>query len=110
MMQLTPGCAVSLYRSFCRWADGALVGQNAEWIFLIGFCPMLAIPLFGEWWSILSLIVGAGWVTFLVWRIWVIARTGYIGGDAADLRDIRVARKKPWKKRRKRDDGRPPMN
>ena len=78
-----------MYRSFCLWADGMQAGSllSGKLLYVIGLIPMFAVPLIGDWWWIPSSIFAVTWGAFLVWRLWVMARTGYIGGDLSIFRD-----------------------
>lgn len=77
------------YRAFCLWADGMQAGNLAsgKLLYIIGLLPMFAIPVIGNWWWIPSSIFALAWVSFMLWRFWVMARTGYIGGDLSIFRD-----------------------
>ncbi|QNA85058.1 hypothetical protein G4G27_14425 [Sphingomonas sp. So64.6b] len=84
------------YRSFCLWADGMQAGSSGsdKLIYLMGVIPMFAVPLIGEWWLIPASIFAFAWMAFLLWRFWVMARTGYVGGDLSVLREAEAIEKK----------------
>lgn len=76
---------MSLYGALCRRVDGMLAPTPSRMMVVIAVIPLLATPLIGAWWWIPSLIFAAASLIFLLWRASMIARTGYIGADAADL-------------------------
>ncbi|MBY8825051.1 hypothetical protein [Sphingomonas colocasiae] len=79
---------MSLYHALCRRVDGMLAPTPSRMMAVIPVIPLLATPLIGAWWWIPSLIFAVAWLIFLLWRASVIAKTGLIGADAADLERI----------------------
>ncbi len=74
---------MSLYRILCRWTDTGLAGDGMFRLFIVA--PLWAAGLIASWWWPPGLVLGLGWIGFVLWRGTALARTGYIGADAADI-------------------------
>ncbi|MGV3478584.1 MAG: hypothetical protein ACO1O3_01440 [Sphingobium sp.] len=81
---------MSLYKTLCRWTDTGLGGDQFFQLVLIA--PLWAAGAIAIWWWPPGVALGLGWIGFVLWRGTVLARTGYIGADAADIERAAEAR------------------
>jgi hypothetical protein len=68
--------------------------DSGKLLYLMGIIPMFAVPVIGKWWLIPASIFAFAWMALLLWRFWVMARTGYVGGDLSMLREAEFIEKK----------------
>jgi hypothetical protein len=85
---------VTIYQRFRIWVDevqsGSLYAEKLQ--YAAGAFPLFATPIFGDWWLIPGVVIAIAWMAFLLWRLWLMAKTGLI---ASDVPQGRLVEKRP---------------
>lgn len=81
---------MTIYQRFLIWVDEVQSGglDAGKLLYAAGAFPLFAIPIFGDWWLIPGVMIAALWMCFLLWRLWLMAKTGMIASDVPQGRLI----------------------
>jgi hypothetical protein len=74
---------VTIYQRFRIWVDEVQSGSlyAGKLLYVVGAFPLFATPLFGDWWRVPGVAIAVAWMAFLLWRLWLMAKTGLIASD-----------------------------
>lgn len=88
---------MTIYQRFRIWVDEVQSGSlyAGKVLYVAGAFPIAATPIFGDWWRIPALAIAIGWMAFLLWRLWLMAKTGLIASDVPQGRLIENAETNP---------------
>ena len=81
---------MTIYQRFRIWVDEVQSGSlyAGKLLYAAGAFPLFATPVFGDWWRIPGVMIAALWMCFLLWRLWLMAKTGMIASDVPQGRLI----------------------
>jgi hypothetical protein len=81
---------MTIYQRFRIWIDEVQSGglYAGKLLYAAGSFSLFATALFGNWWRIPGVAIAVGWMAFLLWRLWLMAKTGLIASDVLQGRSI----------------------
>jgi hypothetical protein len=84
---------VTIYQRFRIWVDEVQSGSlyAGKLLYAAGAFPLFATPIVGDWSRIPGVVIAALWMCFLLWRLWLMAKTGLIASDVPQGRLIERA-------------------
>ena len=84
------GGFMTIYQRLRIWVDEIQSGglHAGKLLYVAGTFPLFATPLFGNWWRIPGVAIAVGWMAFLLWRLWLMAKTGLVASDVPQGRLI----------------------
>jgi hypothetical protein len=87
---------MTIFRRFRIWVDEVQSGSlyAGKLLYAAGAIPLLATPILGGWWRIPAIAMAVAWVAFLLWRLWLMAKTGLIASDVPQGRLVDKAKKR----------------
>lgn len=88
---------MTIYQRFRIWVDEVQSGSlyAGKLLYAAGAFPLFATPIFGDWWRIPGVAIGVAWMVFLLWRLWLMAKTGLIASDVPQGRLVDEVVKRP---------------
>ena len=74
---------MTIYQRFHIWVDEVQSGSlyAGKLLYAAGALPLFATPIFGDRWRIPGIVIAVLWMCFLLWRLWLMAKTGLIASD-----------------------------
>jgi hypothetical protein len=90
---------VTIYQRFRIWIDEVQSGSlyAGKLLYAAGAFPLFATPILGDWWRIPGVVIAVAWMAFLLWRLWLMAKTGLIASDVPQGRLVDKLEKQPSK-------------
>ena len=87
---------MAIYQRFRIWVDEVQSGSMyaGKLLYAVGAFPLFATPVIGNWWRIPGMVIAIAWMAFLLWRLWLMAKTGQIASDVPQARLIETAAKR----------------
>lgn len=88
---------MTIYQRFRIWVDEVQSGNlyAGKLLYAAGAFPLFATPIFGDWWRIPGIVIAVAWMAFLLWRLWLMAKTGVIASDVPQGRLVDKVEKRP---------------
>lgn len=79
---------MTIYQRFRIWVDEVQSGSlyAGKLLYAAGAFPLFATPVLGGWWRIPGFVIAVAWMAFLLWRLWLMAKTGLIASDVSQGR------------------------
>ncbi|MBB5712195.1 hypothetical protein [Sphingomonas xinjiangensis] len=88
---------MTIYQRFRIWVDEVQSGSlyAGKLLYAAGAFPLSATPIIGDWWRIPGVVIAVAWMVFLLWRLWLMAKTGLIASDVPQGRLVEKVVKRP---------------